>query len=129
MRGLKTSAEGVGELKALQSGVRHVLNSEIFPMLERWTLTAAQEENIDDACLLHANLCVIFKNIHPKQYNQEIVSTLLSSQCFLNTRFRYSNYEYNNFDNNKDSAKLKQGKNSRPNNIFLITQISNNRHC
>jgi len=90
VRGLNCSDSTVEELKYLQKSVRHIIDSEIFPMIERWALEATKRDQIPDACILHAHLCIIFKNVRRDQLTENIVSVLLSSMCFLNTRFKYT---------------------------------------
>ncbi len=77
-------------LTKLCADIRRVMTSEVFPMVERWCLEATKADDMDSACLLHAHLCFIHKNIDDEDLTEDIVSILLSSQIFLNTRHRYS---------------------------------------
>lgn len=86
IRGLRVSDETYRTLCAAHIELRETLNTEVHMVLERWCERAMDEKDIRTACMLHAHLIFLFKNVTPDEYNVTNVSTLLSSQIYLKTR-------------------------------------------
>ncbi len=50
---------------------------------------AVKNNEIGQACVLHAHLTCLFSHLPPSEYNREIVCTLVSSRIFLTTHYTY----------------------------------------
>lgn len=90
IRGLKVQDQFIlKQMRQTWKEVRGVLNDQVFPMLERWCNSATRLQRMDQACVLHAHLCYMYKNLEYDDLTLQSVCTFLSSQMFLSTRFRY----------------------------------------
>ena len=58
-------------------------------MLESWTARATKDRDVPRICTLRAHLGYLFKNVSAEELTQRSVTTLLSSQMFLNGNYRY----------------------------------------
>ena len=58
-------------------------------MLDRWCEQSIKHNDIPTACVLHAHLAFLFFHLPEPEFTRPIVATVLSSQIFLTTRYRY----------------------------------------
>ena len=72
-----------------QKQLRQTLDKRVFPLLERWCAHAVKVQNISLACVIHAHLAFLYKNVLPEELDTRIVSTLLCAQIFLTTRHHF----------------------------------------
>ena len=69
--------------------MRHQLDTGVFPMLERWCQLVTRSNDITTACVLHAHMAYMYKNVQGHELNRAIVTTILAAQVFLTTRYVY----------------------------------------
>ena len=89
VRGLDLTPRQLKLLKNKRKQLRDVMNEQVYPMLDRWCSTATKSDQIDRSCILHAHLAFLFFHLPREEFTTQIVSTLLSAQIFLTTRYRY----------------------------------------
>jgi hypothetical protein len=89
IRGLETEDSVADSLHASQQKLRSTLNTQVFPMLERWVQVSTKQNDLVTACILYAHLAYLYKNIPQHLHTRQTVTTLLSSQIFLTTRYIY----------------------------------------
>ena len=89
VRGLDLNPKQLKTLMDKRRALREVINEQVFPMLDRWCEVATKTDEIEKACILHAHLAFLFFHIPSGELTRPIVATLLSSQIFLTTRYRY----------------------------------------
>ena len=89
LRGLDITRQQCKMLLEKRKQLRHILNEQVFPMLDRWCEVSTKNNEMQQACQLHAHLAFLFFHIPPYELTRSIVATLLSSQIFLTTRYRY----------------------------------------
>ena len=96
-------------------------------MLEAW-LTRAGLSDGDDACLIHAHLLYLYKNHRINELDFTSVSTILSSQVFLNINHRFTTISYDDLYSNThpDDAKDKDAPGHRPSDPPPSIQIPQN---
>lgn len=75
--------------KCFQCSVRRFSNLSTDELSDRWCEQAIRENEIGVACELHAHLAFLFYHLPYEELTRSIVSTILSSQIFLTTRYRY----------------------------------------
>ncbi|CAM9175989.1 unnamed protein product, partial [Choristocarpus tenellus] len=77
------------ELGQAQGGWRTRLNKEAFPMIERWLKRANKDGDTAVACVLHAHLLMLFKNMRVGDVTQTVASVVLSAQVWLMVHQRF----------------------------------------
>ena len=71
--------------------IRTLLDGTACKMLESWLVHANRNNDmLLEACLIHAHLAYLYKNVEPEQLNKHVVSILLSSHVFLTACYRYN---------------------------------------
>jgi hypothetical protein len=114
VRGLQISPESYAVIKAHAIRTRRVLNEQAFPMLERWLQLATRANDIPTACILHAHLAYLFRNVSKDELTRPIVTTLIAAQVFLTTRYVYdldsTPGQVEKRRSAKEEAKLKEAK-------------------
>jgi len=103
VRGIKVKSADLYE--RAHRKMQYLLYNNIFPMLERWCNTAIKNNELHTACILHAHLVFLFKNVNFEELNFDAVSTCLSSQIFLTTRHEYDIDTPANADKKKEKEK------------------------
>lgn len=90
VRGLKIDDAFLKEAIPCQQALREVLDKKAFKMLARWIKYAKIDGQMNTACMLHAHMAFIFRNIEKEALNPRVVFAIMASQTFL-----YNNFEYN----------------------------------
>ena len=71
--------------------IRKLLDGTACKMLESWLVHANRNNDmLLEACLIHAHLAYLYKNVEKDQLNKHVVSILLSSHVFLTACYRYN---------------------------------------
>jgi len=75
----------------MHANFREVLQHDVLRMIATWARKATQNRNkmINSACRAHAHLALLYKNVSPRDFTVEDVSTFVSSQIFLNTNYQW----------------------------------------
>jgi hypothetical protein len=89
VRGLECDDATLVDALKCQKQIRDLLENKVFRIVARWINKAKKDGHYADACMLHAHLAFIFRNVEPEQLNARIVFTLLASQIFLFNYFKY----------------------------------------
>ena len=77
------------EITEYRHKIRTLLNDKLFRIIARWIKIAKKEGLTKDACILHAHLAYIHRNIESHELTSVIVFASLSSQIYL-----FNNYSY-----------------------------------
>ena len=103
------------------------LHNRARPLLETW-LTRAGLSDGDDACLIHAHLLYLFKNHRINELEFTSVSTIMSSQVFLNINHRFTTISYDDLFSNShpEDAKDKDTSTHKPSDPPPSIQIPQN---
>ena len=104
VRGLDTTSDIITEVTDLRNKLKNTLGTKVFKILVRWIKKAKQEGKVYLACMLHAHICFIFRNVESVELNSRIVFTMLGSQIFL-----YNNYKFDlelETNNSAESRKI-----------------------
>jgi hypothetical protein len=102
IRGLTCSEDTMKSMLETQKYLRNILNDQAFKMIARWIRKAKDEGQMKVACLLHAHLAYLFRNIQTAELNSSSVFAILSCQIFL-----FNNYKY---DLDIDEETIKKNK-------------------
>ncbi len=90
VRGLENRPPGLlSYLGDAQMTMRKHLNKAVFPMIEQWLARAAKGDDVETACVLHAHLLFLFKNVSAEDLSLTVVGVLLTSQVWLMVHFRF----------------------------------------
>ena len=89
VRGLLSNEDNVRMLTEAQRKMRLQLDTAVFAMLERWCQLVTKANDIGTACVLHAHMAYLYKNVQSHELNRPIVTTILAAQVFLTTRYVY----------------------------------------
>ena len=89
VRGLLSNEDNVRLLTEAQRRMRMQLDTAVFAMLERWCQLVTKANDISTACVLHAHMAYMYKNVQGHELNRPIVTTILAAQVFLTTRYVY----------------------------------------
>ena len=79
----------LAEISEYRHKIRTLLNDKLFRIIARWIKIAKKEGMTKDACILHAHLAYIHRNIEYHELTSVIVFASLSSQIYL-----FNNYSY-----------------------------------
>ena len=89
VRGLHCSRTVLADALVCQKNLRTLLDDRVFKIIARWIKTSKAEGKMLQACMLHANLAYLYRNVETEDLNPRIVFTSLASQIFL-----FNNYKY-----------------------------------
>jgi hypothetical protein len=90
VRGLDNIDEKkIEEAQACQKHIRQLLDDKVFRIIARWTTKAKNDKQMHQACILHAHLAYLHRNIDREQLNPRVVFSMLASQIYL-----FNNYKY-----------------------------------
>jgi hypothetical protein len=90
VRGLAFGVDVENEAVQCQKSLREVLDSKAFRMVARWIKCAKIDGKMNIACMLHAHLAFLYRNVEYDGLTPRTVFAILSSQVFL-----YNNFDYN----------------------------------
>jgi hypothetical protein len=102
VRGLEAEEDTLKVAVECQKKLRRVLDERVFRILARWIKKAKIDGKMHVACMLHAHMAFLYRNVQKEDLNPTVVFALLSCQIFL-----FNNYKY---DLDLD---LKEGKTER----------------
>ncbi len=89
VRGLECDDATLEEAMACQRQLRTILHDKVFKMIARWINKAKEEGRSSTACMLHAHLAYLFRNIQAEELTPTIVFASMASQIFLFNNYRY----------------------------------------
>ena len=89
VRGLKCRDDVVSRALRCQQDIRALLEDKMFKIIARWTTRCKKDGRYAQACVLHAHMAFIFRNVKPDQLSTKVVFALLASQIFLFNNCRY----------------------------------------
>ncbi len=90
VRGLENRPQGIlSYLADAQKTMRERLNKTAFPMIGQWLDRATKADDVESACILHAHLLFLFKNVSSDDLSLTVVGVLLTSQVWLMIHFRF----------------------------------------
>lgn len=89
VRGFTSSDELAKLINECRMVVRTALDDRVFPMLERWAEDLTKVDKLQDACVVHAHLALLYLHTPEVDLNLQSVITLISSQIFLSARYPF----------------------------------------
>jgi hypothetical protein len=89
VRGLACGDSVIADALQCQQQVRNLLDEKVFRIIARWTVVAKREGLMSQACMLHAHLAFLYRNVEETELTPRIVFTSLASQIFI-----FNNYKY-----------------------------------
>ena len=89
VRGLDCSDAIIREALECQSKIRKLLDEKAFKIIARWIKKSKKEGKMMQACMLHAHLAYLHRNVEYQDLNMRNVFAFLASQIFL-----FNNYKY-----------------------------------
>ena len=88
MRGIQCDEAVLREAIECQRKLRKILEDRVFKIIARWIKKAKEEGRMFLACMLHAHLAFIYRNVQKEDLTPTVVFALLSCQIFL-----FNNYK------------------------------------
>lgn len=82
VRGLDECDDVLGEALVCQKNIRNMLEDRVFKIIARWIKKSKQEGKMAQACMLHAHLAFIYRNVEEEDLNARVIFTILASQIF-----------------------------------------------
>lgn len=90
VRGLQNVDEGrIKEALQCQKNIRQMLDEKVFKIIARWIRKSKDDRKMHQACILHAHLAFLYRNVEKEDLNCRIVFSTLASQIFLFTNYKY----------------------------------------
>jgi hypothetical protein len=89
VRGLSCDDKVVSDAMECQQQIRTLLDEKVFKIIARWIVKAKRDGLMSQACMLHAHLAYLYRNVEEGELNPRIVFTSLASQIFI-----FNNYKY-----------------------------------
>jgi hypothetical protein len=106
VRGLRCGEDVVNEAVECQKKIRVLLEEKMFKIIARWIKRSKKDGRFGQACMLHAHLAFIYRNVEPEELTPRVVFTMLASQIFL---FNYYKYDLDiEVDSKKYNSKEKE---------------------
>ena len=102
MRGLDCPDNVIEEALTCQKKLRSLIDDKAFKIIARWIKKSKKDGKMMQACMLHAHLAYLHRNIEAEDLNLRNVFSILASQIFL-----FNNYKYD-LDVNLNEAKVMQ---------------------
>ena len=89
VRGLRCGADVIQEAFTCQKQIRVLLEEKMFKIIARWIKKSKKDGKFGQACMLHAHLAFIYRNVEPEDLTPRVVFTVLASQIFLSNYYKY----------------------------------------
>ena len=106
VRGLRCGEDVITEALECQKKIRVLLEEKMFKIIARWIKRSKKDGRFGQACMLHAHLAFIYRNVEPEELTPRVVFTMLASQIFL---FNYYKYDLDiEVDSKKYNSKEKE---------------------
>ncbi len=131
LRGLEhVTEETLIEAQECQQKLRKLLDEKIFKIIARWINKCKEDGKMSTACMLHAHLAYLFRNVQAEDLNPSIVFSVLASQIFL-----FNNYKYdldleplkNEKKARKDDEEIKDDLKIPQVELFDLFQVNRNK--
>lgn len=106
VRGLRCGEDVIQEAFSCQKKIRVLLEEKIFKIIARWIKKSKKDGKFGQACMLHAHLAFIYRNVEADELSPRIVFTVLASQIFL---FNYHKYDLDVESESKKNAPKESG--------------------
>ena len=101
VRGLRCGEDVIQEAFTCQKKIRVLLEEKMFKIIARWIKKSKKDGMFGQACMLHAHLAFIYRNVEEDELSPRIVFTVLASQIFL--------FNYHKYDLDVESESKKNG--------------------
>lgn len=69
--------------------LRDIMNTQVFPILERWIEYAVKASDMATACILHAHIAYLFLHTSYEELNDQSVITMITAQIVLNSHYSF----------------------------------------
>lgn len=89
VRGLECAEVVIQDALACQKAIRQILDEKVFLIIARWIIKSKKDALIGQACMLHAHLAYIYRDIEPEDLKPKVIFTSLACQIYLFNNFRY----------------------------------------
>jgi hypothetical protein len=89
VRGLRCGEDVIKEALDCQQKIRSLLEEKIFKVIARWIKKSKRAGKYGQACMLHAHLAFIHRNVEADELSPRVVFTILASQIFLFNYYKY----------------------------------------
>lgn len=103
VRGLECDKEQIAEVKECQQKLRALFDDKLFKMVARWIKISKKDGLTLQACILHAHLAYLHRNVEYNELNPKVVFASLACQIYLFNNFKFD------IDLNPD-AEAKKGR-------------------
>jgi hypothetical protein len=106
VRGLRCGQDVIDEALECQKRIRALLEEKMFKIIARWIKRSKKDGRFGQACMLHAHLAFIYRNVEPEELTPRVVFTVLASQIFLFNYYKYDlDIDLETKENKKSSQK------------------------
>ena len=89
VRGLECNRTVIADALVCQKELRTLLDDKVFKIIARWIKLSKAEGKMKQACMLHANLAYLYRNVEAEDLTPRVVFSHLASQIFI-----FNNYKY-----------------------------------
>jgi hypothetical protein len=89
VRGLDYTEMSINDALGCLKKIRILLDEKIFKIIARWIKRAKEDGHIAIACMLHAHIAYLFRNVEYAELTPTKVFAILASQIFLFSNFKY----------------------------------------
>ena len=83
VRGLEATDDMIAEAVVYQSKIRALLDGRVLKVLARWIKRCKKEGRIINACMIHAHLAFLYRNVEAEDLDDRKIFTMLASQVYL----------------------------------------------
>lgn len=83
VRGLDSSDSMVEEALDYQTKIRALLDNRILKIIARWIKRAKKSGQIVCACMLHAHLAFLYKNVEAESLDDRKIFSMIASQVYI----------------------------------------------
>ena len=89
VRGLNCGDDVIEEASSCQKKIRILLEDKMFKIIARWIKKSKSDGKYGQACMLHAHLAMIYRNVEAEDLSSRNVFAILASQIFLFNYYKY----------------------------------------
>lgn len=114
VRGLECDKDLIAEAKTCQQKLRALFDDKLFKMVARWIKISKKDGLTLQACILHAHLAYLHRNVEYNELNPKVVFASLACQIYLFNNFKFD------IDLNQDAETKKGRKDAEEINTDLI---------
>jgi hypothetical protein len=103
---LRCGQDVIDEALECQKKIRVLLEEKMFKIIARWIKRSKKDGRFGQACMLHAHLAFIYRNVEEVDLTPRVVFTVLASQIFLFNYYKYDlDIDLETKENKKSSQK------------------------